>query len=107
MHLILLERGVHRPQCISMHEHVLNAPEEWSHREVRVAAEVRHLAVGERRIEVPAHGRVIVAWKSRATGNGGIRPLIVAFGPDGSELSRIGPDDEMDSYTLTTLKHRQ
>jgi hypothetical protein len=67
--------------------------------ELRVAAEVSHLLIGERRVEVPAHGRVIVAWKSQPTGRGGIRPLIRAFGGDGSELSRIGPDDNMDTYS--------
>ncbi|HEX4658817.1 MAG TPA: hypothetical protein VH307_15625, partial [Streptosporangiaceae bacterium] len=45
--------------------------------ELRVAAEVGHLLLGERRIEVPGHGRLIVAWKSPSTGRGGLRPLIV------------------------------
>jgi hypothetical protein len=71
--------------------------------ELRVAAEVSHLLIGERRVEVPAHGRVIVVWKSRSTGGGGVRPLIVAFGCDGTELSRIGPSDNMDSYALAKL----
>lgn len=71
--------------------------------ELQVAAEVTHLQVGERRIEVPAHGRVIVAWKSRSTGCGGVRPLIMAYGSDGSELSRIGPQDSMDSYSWAKL----
>lgn len=67
--------------------------------ELRVAAEVGHLLIGERRIEVPAHGRVIVVWKSPPTGGGGIRPLITALGSDGSELSRIGSHDNIDSYS--------
>ena len=67
--------------------------------ELRVAAEVGDLLFGGRRIEVPGPGRLIVAWKSRSTGSGGLRPLIVAVGRDGSELSRIGPHDSMDSYT--------
>jgi len=70
---------------------------------LRVAAEVDHLLVGERRIEVPAHGALIVAWKSPSTGARGARPAIVAMGPDGSELSRIGPGDSMDSYTWARL----
>jgi hypothetical protein len=74
--------------------------------ELQVAAEVSHLLIGERRVEVPAHGRVIVVWKSAAAG-GGIRPLFTAFGSDGSELSRIGPHDNMDSYTSAKLgRHR-
>ena len=74
--------------------------------ELRVAAEVSHLMIGERRVEVPAHGRVIVVWKSQSTG-GGIRPLITAFGSDGSELSRISPHENTDSYTSAKLgRHR-
>ena len=75
--------------------------------ELRVAAEVGHLLVGGRRIEVPGHGRLIVAWKSRSTGSGGLRPLIVAVGRDGSELSRIGPHDSMDSYTWAKVSGQQ
>lgn len=71
--------------------------------ELRVAAEVDHLLLGDRRIEVPGHGRLIVVWKSPSTGRGGIRPLIVAVGRDGSELSRLGPHDSMDSYTWAEL----
>jgi hypothetical protein len=66
--------------------------------ELRVATEVSHLLIGERRVEVPAHGRVIMVWKTPSAG-GGTRPLITAFGRDGSELSRIGPHDKVDSYT--------
>jgi hypothetical protein len=54
-------------------------------------------------VEVPGPGRLIVAWKSGSTGCGGVRPLIVAVGRDGSELSRIGPHDGVDSYTWATL----
>lgn len=71
--------------------------------ELQVAAEVDHLLLGDRRIEVPGHGRLIVVWKSPSTGCGGIRPLIVAVGRDGSELSRLGPHDSMDSYTWAEL----
>lgn len=70
---------------------------------LQIAAEVDHLLLGERRVEVPAHGSFIVVWKSPSTGRGGIRPLIVAVGRDGSELSRIGPHDSMDSYTWAQL----
>jgi hypothetical protein len=72
--------------------------------ELQVAAEVDHLLVGDRRIEVPGHGRLIVVWKSPSTGRGGMRPLIVAVGRDGSALSRIGPRDNMDSYTWAELR---
>ena len=71
--------------------------------ELQVAAEVSHLLLGGRRVEVPGPGRLIVAWKSGSTGCGGLRPLIVAVGHDGSELSRIGPHDGVDSYTWAKL----
>jgi hypothetical protein len=75
--------------------------------ELRVAADVDHLLLGDRRIEVPGYGRLIVAWKSPSTGRGGLRPLLVAVGRDGSELSRIGPHDRMDSYTWAKLSGQQ
>ena len=73
--------------------------------ELRVAAEVDHLLIGQqrRRVQVPGHGRVIVAWKSPNTIVGGTRPLIVAMGRNGSELSRLGPADVMDTYTTVKL----
>ena len=74
---------------------------------LQVASGVSHLLVGERRIEVPRHGRLIVAWKAPPTGNRGLRPLIVAVGPNGSELSRIGPHDRMDSYTWAKFGGQQ
>ena len=73
--------------------------------ELRVAAEVDHLLIGEqrRRVQVPGHGRVVVAWKPPSAGRAGIRPLIVAVRRNGSELSRIGPADVMDTYTTVKL----
>ncbi|WP_234442242.1 hypothetical protein [Streptomyces sp. NRRL S-1448] len=71
---------------------------------LQLAAEVDQLLLGDRRIEVPRHGRLIVVWKSPSTGHAGIRPLIVAVGRDGSELSRIGPHDSVDSYTWAKLR---
>ncbi|MFF4116168.1 hypothetical protein [Streptomyces sp. NPDC001714] len=72
--------------------------------ELRVAAEVDHLLLGDRRVEVPGHGWLVVVWKSPSTGQGGIRPLLVAVGGEGSELSRFGPHDGMDSYTWAELR---
>jgi hypothetical protein len=89
------------------HPHSIKAAPWVGYSELRVAAEVGHLLLGERRIEVPRHGRLIVAWKSRSTDSGGLRPLIVAVGRDGSELSRIGPHDSMDSYTWAKLSGQQ
>ena len=85
------------------HPHSISAAPWVGASELRVAAEVSHLLLCDRRIQVPRNGRLIVAWKSRSTGNGGQRPLIVAVGHDGSELSRIGPHDNLDSYTWAKL----
>jgi hypothetical protein len=89
------------------HPHSISAAPWVGASELRVAAEVSHLLLGDRRIQVPRNGRLIVAWKSRSTGNGGLRPLIVAVGHDGSELSRIGPHDSLDSYTWANLNSQQ
>ncbi|MFC1419560.1 hypothetical protein [Streptacidiphilus cavernicola] len=90
--------------------HLLRNPDGWtsapwvgSHT-LRVAAEVDHLLVGGRRIQVPEDGRLIVAWKSPpSTVRGGVRPRIAAIGPGGAELSVISPRDRMDSYTWSLL----
>jgi hypothetical protein len=89
------------------HPHSITAAPWVGSSELRVAADVGHLLFGGRRIEVPGHGRLIVAWKSRSTGSGGLRPLIVAVGRDGSELSRIGSHDSMDSYTWAKVSGQQ
>lgn len=75
--------------------------------QLRVAAEVDHLLLGGRRIDAARDGRLVVAWKSPFQGQAGMRPLIVAVGRDGSELSRIGPHDSMDSYTWARLSGQQ
>ncbi|MCX4429774.1 hypothetical protein [Streptomyces mirabilis] len=85
------------------HPHSIGADPWIGSNELQVAAEVDHLLLGERRIEVPGNSSLIVVWKSPSTGRGGIRPLIVAVGRDGSELSRIGPHDSMDSCTWAKL----
>jgi hypothetical protein len=53
--------------------------------ELRVAAGVDHLLLGERRIAVPENGSLIVVWTSRSTRHGGVRPPLVALGHDGSD----------------------
>ncbi|MFJ5213804.1 hypothetical protein ACIP98_03755 [Streptomyces sp. NPDC088354] len=57
---------------------------------VHVGPEVSHVLVGDRRIEAPAQRRLIVARTSPYSARPR-RPLIVAFGHDGSELSRMAP----------------
>ncbi|MFI9841607.1 hypothetical protein ACIHFD_31550 [Nonomuraea sp. NPDC051941] len=85
------------------HPHLDSAP--WvQSSELRVATEVDHLLLGERRIEVPAHGALIVVWKSPS--NHATRPLIVALNHEGSQLSKIGPHDRVDSFTWTRLNNQ-
>lgn len=48
----------------------------------RVAAEVRHLQAGARRITVPQHGYVVIVWKAPPGSGAPPRPPIVAVGED-------------------------
>jgi hypothetical protein len=74
---------------------------------LRAAAEVDHVLFGERRLDLPASGVLTVVWKSPplspAPIRPGPRPRVVAMDRDGVELSSIGPEDHMDSYTWATL----
>jgi|SRR5215468_2199292 len=70
----------------------------------RVAAEVHHLQAGARRIPVPRHGYVLVAWKAGPGSDVPPRPPIVAVGEDGSRLSELGPNDHLDSYAWAGIE---
>lgn len=70
----------------------------------RVAAEVEHLQAGTRRITVPGHGYVIVAWKAPPASLLPPRPPIVAVGADGSRLSELGPGDHLDSRAWADIE---
>jgi len=70
----------------------------------RVAAEVQHLQAGARRITVPRHGYVLVAWKAGPGSDVPPRPPIVAVGEDGSRLSELGPNDHLDSYAWAGIE---
>ncbi|MDQ0933698.1 hypothetical protein [Streptomyces turgidiscabies] len=65
---------------------------------VYLGRDVGHVLVGDRRFEVPEQRRFVVVWKGPQIGRG-VRPVIVALGRDGTELSRIGPLDSLDSHT--------
>ena len=65
--------------------------------------DVGHVLVGDRRFEVPEGRRFVVAWKGPQISRGG-RPVIVALGRDGTELSRIGPLDSLDSHTWARVR---
>jgi hypothetical protein len=71
------------------------------------AAEVDHLRIGRRVIQVPDHGHVVVAWKGPASSVAfdrvrRERPVIVAEAADGTRLTKIGPGDFVDSATLAS-----
>jgi hypothetical protein len=70
--------------------------------ELRVAAEATHLLVGDRRVAVPPHGTVLLAWTSPPAAVPR-RPLIRAMAPDGTEVSRLEPHDSLDAHTLRLL----
>ncbi|AZP23741.1 hypothetical protein EJC51_45010 [Streptomyces aquilus] len=60
--------------------------------------DVCHVLFGVRRIEVPKQRRLIAVWKSPRVSRG-VRPLIVVLGHEGAELSRMGPQDGLDTHT--------
>ena len=69
----------------------------------RVAAEVGHLQAGARRITVPEHGYVIIAWKAPPASRPA-RPPIVAVGEGGFRLSELGPGDHLDSRAWADIE---
>ncbi|MCZ0990943.1 hypothetical protein O1M54_44940 [Streptomyces diastatochromogenes] len=66
---------------------------------VRVGRDVGHVLIGARRIEAPEQRGLIAVWTSPPHINRGARPVIVAVGRDGAELSRLGPHDSLDTAT--------
>ncbi|WP_251982653.1 hypothetical protein [Streptomyces violaceusniger] len=70
---------------------------------VRLGRDVGHVLVGARRIENPKHCKLITVWTSPYVSRGA-RPVIVALGHHGAELSRIGPDDSLDTHTWARLR---
>ncbi|MGW3012048.1 hypothetical protein ACWC9R_24925 [Streptomyces sp. NPDC001219] len=71
--------------------------------EVHLGPDVGHLLVDNRRIDAPEQRRLIAAWRTPHAGPRP-RPLIVAFGRDGTELTRIGPGDTLDTRTWAQLE---
>lgn len=69
---------------------------------VRIGPDVGHVLIGGRRFQAPEHRSLIAVWTSPRTSHGP-RPVIVALGRDGAELSRIGPHDGLDSHTWARL----
>lgn len=69
---------------------------------LRLAREVSYLDVGGRRVQVPAHGRVIVVWEASRSPLvlAETQPRITACRGDGTVLSELGPGDVIDSAAL-------
>ncbi|WP_330260088.1 hypothetical protein OG586_30635 [Streptomyces murinus] len=70
---------------------------------VRLGRDVDHVLIGARRIDNPEHCKLIAVWTSPYISRGA-RPVIVALGADGAELSRIGPHDNLDAHTWARLR---
>ncbi|WP_327231312.1 hypothetical protein [Streptomyces murinus] len=70
---------------------------------VRLGRDVDHVLVGARRIDNPEHCKLIAVWTSPYISRGA-RPVIVALGADGAELSRVGPHDNLDAHTWARLR---
>ncbi|WP_369382532.1 hypothetical protein [Streptomyces sp. cg36] len=70
--------------------------------EVHVGPDVDHVLVGTRRIPVPEGRALVAVWTSSHPGRP-LRPLVVAVGRDGTELSRMGPLDGLDTHTRARL----
>ncbi len=62
-----------------------------SHAEMRLAPEVAALRVGDRRIEVAAHGVAIVVWPARSPEATGAAPTIFALDDRGEPLGSVEP----------------
>ncbi|WP_274917876.1 hypothetical protein [Streptomyces sp. WZ-12] len=71
--------------------------------EVHLGPDVRHLLVGDRRIVAPERRKLLAVWASRPASRAA-RPVLVALGHEGTELSRIGPHDCLDTHTWARLR---
>jgi hypothetical protein len=74
-----------------------------AHAMFRVASEVTCLLVGARRVPVPGHGHVVIAWKAPPADRPR-RPPIAALGADGKILSELGPDDHLDTLSWAAIE---
>ncbi|WP_344401587.1 hypothetical protein [Streptomyces longisporus] len=70
---------------------------------VRLGRDVGHVLIDGRRLENPEQCRLIAVWTSPYPTRAA-RPVIVAMGRDGAELSRLGPDDSLDTHTWARLR---
>ncbi|MFI9599597.1 hypothetical protein ACIHCX_06875 [Streptomyces sp. NPDC052043] len=69
---------------------------------VHLGQDVGHVLIGNRRINAPEQRKVVASWTSPYASRRA-RPVIVAFGRGGGEISRIGPHDGLDTHTWKRL----
>lgn len=74
---------------------------------IRVGPDVAYVLVGARRHTPTTTGELTTVWTSPHHPQGGTRPLIVALDHEGTELSRLGPDDVLDSHTRRRLTEEE
>ncbi|HEY3479351.1 MAG TPA: hypothetical protein VGL02_10690 [Streptomyces sp.] len=81
-------------------------PPRWiGYEELRLAAEVDHLVIGDRRAEVPDDGALVAVWTMPSAVVGpAARPPITCVGRGGEVLSTLGPSAGMDSYTFALVE---
>lgn len=66
-------------------------------------ANVTCMDVNGRRITVPAHGHVLVVWKTSPSNLPPVHPHVVVMGQGGTRLTEFGPSDHFDSRTIIGL----
>ncbi|MET8531887.1 hypothetical protein ABZV67_07955 [Streptomyces sp. NPDC005065] len=70
---------------------------------IYLGRDVSHLLIGDRRVKTPEQRKLITVWTC-PNGSRGARPTIVALDGDGTERSRIGPHDSLDTHTWAQLR---
>ncbi|MFE4415954.1 hypothetical protein ACIQFZ_18640 [Streptomyces sp. NPDC093064] len=70
---------------------------------IDLGRDVGHVLIGNRNINVPESRKIVAVWTSPQVSRGA-RPVIVALGYDGTELSRMGPHDSLDTHTWDRLR---
>jgi hypothetical protein len=66
----------------------------------RVATEIKHVQVGDRRNTVPKHGYIMVVWRSQSSHMASSRPPIWCLDENGTVLTRLAPGEYVDSATI-------
>ncbi|MGW5355226.1 hypothetical protein ACWERV_32495 [Streptomyces sp. NPDC004031] len=70
---------------------------------IHLGRDVRQVLVGTRLKEVPEQRSLVAVWTAPRSSRGE-RPVVVALGQDGAELSRMGARDALDTHTWARLR---